>query len=45
MLWRALIMARIATGEVQVEVEDERDALSSATAELGRTGGKAHAKP
>lgn len=33
---RAVMIAKIATGEV----EDERDELSSAAAELGRKGGK-----
>lgn len=37
---RAVMVARIATGEV----EDEREALSSAAAELGRMGGKARAQ-
>jgi len=33
------MVARIATGEI----EDERDTLSSAAAEMGRKGGKARA--
>lgn len=36
---RAIMVAKIATGEI----EDDRDALSSAAAELGRKGGKARA--
>jgi hypothetical protein len=36
---RAIMIARIATGEI----EDEREELSSAAAELGRKGGKARA--
>lgn len=36
---RAIMVAKIATGEI----EDERDALSSAAAEMGRKGGKARA--
>jgi hypothetical protein len=36
---RAVQIAKIATGEI----EDERDELSSAAAELGRKGGKARA--
>jgi hypothetical protein len=36
---RAIMVAKIATGEI----EDERDELSSAAAELGRKGGKARA--
>jgi hypothetical protein len=34
------MVARIATGEI----EDERDSLSSAAAELGRAGGKKRAE-
>lgn len=37
---RAVLIAKIATGEV----EDERDELSSAAAELGRKGGKKRAE-
>jgi len=37
---RAVLIAKIATGEV----EDEREALSSAAAELGRKGGKKRAE-
>lgn len=37
---RAVMVAKIATGEI----EDERDELSSAAAELGRKGGKARAE-
>ena len=37
---RAVMVAKIATGEI----EDERDELSSAAAELGRKGGKARAQ-
>ncbi len=37
---RAVMVARIATGEI----EDERDSLSSAAAELGRAGGKKRAE-
>jgi hypothetical protein len=37
---RAVLIGRIATGEV----EDEREALSSAAAELGRKGGKKRAE-
>lgn len=37
---RAVMVARIATGEI----EDEREALSSAAAELGRAGGKKRAE-
>lgn len=36
----AVLVGRIATGEV----EDEREALSSAAAEMGRKGGKARAE-
>jgi hypothetical protein len=36
----AVMIGRIATGEI----EDEREALSSAAAELGRKGGKARAE-
>ncbi len=36
----AVMVGRIATGEI----EDEREALSSAAAELGRKGGKARAE-
>ena len=36
---RAVLIAKIATGEV----EEERDELSSAAAELGRKGGKKRA--
>lgn len=36
---RAVMVARIATGEI----EDERESLSSAAAELGSKGGKARA--
>ena len=36
---RAIIVAKIATGEV----EDEREELTSAAAQLGRKGGKARA--
>jgi hypothetical protein len=36
---RAVMVARIATGEV----EDEREGLTSAAAQLGRKGGKARA--
>lgn len=36
----AVLIGRIATGEV----EDEREALSSAAAELGRKGGKKRAE-
>ena len=37
---RAVMIAKIATGEV----EDERDELKSAAAQLGRKGGKARAE-
>ena len=37
---RAVMVARIATGEI----EDEREAASSAAAHLGRLGGKARAE-
>lgn len=37
---RAVLIAKIATGEV----EDERESLSSAAAELGRKGGKKRAE-
>lgn len=37
---RAVMVARIATGEI----EDERDPVSSAAAEMGRRGGKARAE-
>jgi len=37
---RAVLIAKIATGEV----EDERDDLKNAAAELGRKGGKARAE-
>lgn len=37
---RAVMVARIATGEI----EDERESLASAAAELGRKGGKARAE-
>lgn len=37
---RAVLIAKIATGEV----EDERETLSSAAAQLGSKGGKARAK-
>jgi hypothetical protein len=37
---RAVMIAKIATGEI----EDEREELSSAAAELGRKGGKARAE-
>ena len=37
---RAVMIAKIATGEV----EDERDELSSAAAEMGRKGGKKRAE-
>lgn len=37
---RAVHIAKIATGEI----EDERDGLSSAAAELGRKGGKKRAE-
>jgi len=37
---RAIMVAKIATGEI----EDERDELSSAAAELGRKGGKKRAE-
>ena len=37
---RAVLIAKIATGEV----EDDREALSSAAAELGRKGGKKRAE-
>jgi len=37
---RAVLIGRIATGEV----EDDREALSSAAAELGRKGGKKRAE-
>lgn len=37
---RAVLIGKIATGEV----EDEREALSSAAAELGRKGGKKRAE-
>ena len=37
---RAIKIAKIATGEI----EDERDELSSAAAELGRKGGKKRAE-
>ena len=36
----AVLVGRIATGEV----EDERESLSSAAAEMGRKGGKARAE-
>lgn len=36
---RAIMVAKIATGEI----EDDRGALSSAAAEMGRKGGKARA--
>ena len=36
---RAILVAKIATGEVQ----DDRDPISSAAAELGRKGGQARA--
>lgn len=37
---RAVMIGRIATGEI----EDERESLSSAAAEMGRKGGKARAE-
>ncbi len=37
---RAVMVAKIATGEI----EDERDELASAAAELGRKGGKKRAE-
>lgn len=37
---RAVMIAKIATGEI----EDERESLSNAAAELGRKGGKARAE-
>ena len=37
---RAVMIAKIATGEI----EDERDGLSSAAAEMGRKGGKKRAE-
>lgn len=37
---RAVMIGRIATGEI----EDERDTLSSAAAEMGRKGGKKRAE-
>lgn len=37
---RAIMVARIATGEI----EDEREELTSAAAELGRKGGKKRAE-
>jgi len=37
---RAVLIAKIATGEI----EDERETLSSAAAELGRKGGKKRAE-
>jgi len=37
---RAVLIGKIATGEI----EDERDELSSAAAELGRMGGKKRAE-
>lgn len=37
---RAVMVAKIATGEI----EDEREALSSAAAELGRKGGQRRAE-
>lgn len=37
---RAVMIAKIATGEI----EDERDPVSSAAAELGRKGGKKRAE-
>ena len=37
---RAVLVGKIATGEI----EDERDELSSAAAELGRKGGKKRAE-
>jgi hypothetical protein len=37
---RAVMIGRIATGEI----EDEREALSSAAAQLGSKGGKARAR-
>ena len=37
---RAVLIGKIATGEI----EDERDELSSAAAELGRLGGKKRAE-
>jgi len=37
---RAVMIARIATGEI----EDEREVLSSAAAQLGRLGGKKRAE-
>ena len=37
---RAVMIAKIATGEI----EDERDAVSTAAAELGRRGGKKRAE-
>ena len=37
---RAIMVAKIATGEI----EDERDELTSAAAQLGRKGGKARAE-
>jgi hypothetical protein len=37
---RAVMVARIATGEI----EDEREELTSAAAQLGRKGGKARAE-
>jgi hypothetical protein len=37
---RAILVAKIATGEI----EDEREELTSAAAQLGRKGGKARAE-
>lgn len=37
---RAIMVAKIATGEI----EDEREELTSAAAQLGRKGGKARAR-
>jgi hypothetical protein len=37
---RAIMIGKIATGEI----EDERDSVSSAAAEMGRRGGKARAE-
>ena len=37
---RAVMIAKIATGEI----EDERDPVASAAAEMGRRGGKARAE-
>lgn len=37
---RAIMVAKIATGEI----EDERDPISSAAAEMGRRGGKKRAE-